>query len=118
MNKEPELRISVYGTKVWLLNGELHREDGPAIERINGSKAWYVNGKLHREDGPANETVKGYKEWAINGQIHRVDGPAVIFPLGEKRYYLNNNRYSSRVEWFQKLTPEQQYNYLWNLDEY
>ena len=41
------------GNKYWYQNGELHREDGPAIERANGTKEWYQNGKLHREDGPA-----------------------------------------------------------------
>jgi hypothetical protein len=35
--------------------GNLHREDGPAIERNDGSKYWYLNGKKHREDGPAVE---------------------------------------------------------------
>ena len=29
----------------WLLNGKLHREDGPAIEYANGTKEWYVDGK-------------------------------------------------------------------------
>jgi len=29
-------------------NGELHREDGPAIEDANGNKSWYYNGqKIH-----------------------------------------------------------------------
>jgi len=30
--------IDVYGTKCWRLNGFLHREDGPAVERTNGTK--------------------------------------------------------------------------------
>jgi hypothetical protein len=34
----------------WYLNGELHREDGPAIERANGTKAWYLNGKQLTEE--------------------------------------------------------------------
>jgi len=33
------------GDKVWSLNGNLHREDGPAIEISNGRKEWYLNGK-------------------------------------------------------------------------
>jgi hypothetical protein len=33
------------GIKVWyLLNGRLHREDGPAIEYMDGEKHWYLNG--------------------------------------------------------------------------
>jgi hypothetical protein len=27
------------------LNGELHREDGPAAEWADGSKAWWLNGR-------------------------------------------------------------------------
>ena len=37
--------VDVYdnGDKHWCLNGKLHREDGPAIERADGSKSWYLN---------------------------------------------------------------------------
>jgi len=34
------------GNKVWRnKQGQLHRLDGPAVERANGSKFWYVEGK-------------------------------------------------------------------------
>jgi hypothetical protein len=33
------------GSKEWYLNGEPHREDGPAVESAYGSKYWYVDGK-------------------------------------------------------------------------
>ena len=38
-------KVDVYdnGDKHWCLNGKLHREDGPAIERADGSKSWYLN---------------------------------------------------------------------------
>ncbi len=55
------------GTKKWFKNGDLHREDGPAIEWADGTKIWYVDGKLHREDGPAIEYASGSKEWYRNG---------------------------------------------------
>jgi hypothetical protein len=42
------------GDIYWYYGGEIHREDGPAIERV-GSYSWYINGKLHRLDGPAIE---------------------------------------------------------------
>jgi hypothetical protein len=56
--------INEQNDKFWF-NGvrELHRTDGPAIERANGYKAWYFNGKLHRTDGPAIEYADGTKEW-------------------------------------------------------
>jgi hypothetical protein len=35
----------------------------PAIEWADGTKEWYINGQLHREDGPAIEWANGTKEW-------------------------------------------------------
>src|SRR5579875_2079561 len=52
------------------LDGKLHCETGPAIEKSNGDKYWYINGKLHREDGPAIEKADGSFEWRLNGQLH------------------------------------------------
>ena len=54
------------GTKKWYTHGELHREDGPAIEMANGSKYWYINGLHHREDGPAVEWSNGDKSWYLD----------------------------------------------------
>jgi hypothetical protein len=54
------------GNKYWLLNGQLHREDGPAVEYINGDKEYYIHDKLHREDGPALEDINGNKFWYLN----------------------------------------------------
>ena len=52
----------------WYLNGELHREDGPAIEYSDGEKSWYLNGERHRDDGPAIEWSNGYRVWYRNGE--------------------------------------------------
>ena len=55
-----------YGDKFWYdSNGELHREDGPAVEYSNGDKWWCIHGKYHREDGPAYERKNGYKEYYL-----------------------------------------------------
>jgi hypothetical protein len=62
-----KIKTSKNGTRECFLNGELHREDGPAVERSNGYKAWFLNGKRHREDGPASEYASGTKLWWING---------------------------------------------------
>ena len=56
------------GDKCWYKEGELHREDGPAIEYFNGSKCWYKDGKYHRLDGPAIEHVNGDKCWYKDGK--------------------------------------------------
>src|SRR5438105_15551798 len=68
------------GRKAWYRDGQLHRDDGPAIEDPSGRKAWYRDGQLHRDDGPAVEDPSGYKEWYRDGQRHRDDGPAVEDP--------------------------------------
>ena len=69
----PEMTIDEYGNKEWRLNGLLHREDGPAIERKNGDRLWYINGKSHREDGPAVEYANGSKLWCLNDKSIRYD---------------------------------------------
>ena len=56
-----------FGDIYWYLDGQLHREDGPAFEGSNGTKNWYLKGKLHREDGPAYVWGDGKKSWWING---------------------------------------------------
>jgi hypothetical protein len=94
INREENIcYIDEYGTKFWRLNGLLHREDGPAVEWPDGDKDWYVNGKRHRVDGPA------------------------IIHFFLKAWWINGKEYSTEGEWFQALTLEQQYNYLWNLNE-
>ena len=65
---EYTVKVHNNGTKKWYLNGELHREDGPAVEWADGDKQWYLNDKLHREDGPACEWATGYKSWYLNGK--------------------------------------------------
>jgi len=97
--------------------GQLHREDGPAVERKDGINSYYLkgkalseneyykiprtdeegnkrwfneNGKLHRDDDlPAVDLVNGYKVWYQNGIIHRNDNPAVIYPNGTTKWYMN-----------------------------
>jgi len=59
--------VSDNGTREWYLNGNLHREDGPAVEYADGDRWWYLNGNLHREDGPAVEYADGDRYWYLNG---------------------------------------------------
>ena len=43
-----EYVVKVYeGRKEWCLNGQFHREDGPAIEYPDGYKLWYLNGQRY-----------------------------------------------------------------------
>ena len=86
-----EYKVKIYSDRTgWYnLEGNLHREDGPAIELKNGDKSYYINGKRHREDGPAIEWADGDKYYYINGKFHREDGPAVEWANGDKAYYIN-----------------------------
>jgi hypothetical protein len=59
----------------------------------------------------------GTKWWYLNDKLHKEDGGAVIYADGDKYWYLNGEQYFTEEEWFNLLTPEQQYNYLWSLDE-
>ncbi len=46
-----EYKIDTSGTKIWRLNGNLHRENGPAIICTDGYKEWWINGKLIASKG-------------------------------------------------------------------
>lgn len=59
--------------KEWLVNGKLHKEDGPAVEYESGQKEWWTDGLLHREDGPAIEYADGRKEWYWHGWIRQIN---------------------------------------------
>lgn len=61
-------RVDEDGIQRWYQNGQLHREDGPAIIWANGDKHWYKNGKCHRKDGPAIIREDGSLEWYKNGK--------------------------------------------------
>jgi hypothetical protein len=65
---KPDKHVDKWGTECWCLNGELHREDGPAVTYSDGTKYWYRNGKFHREDGPAIIYTDGTEWWYLNGK--------------------------------------------------
>ena len=89
-----EYTVQVYpdGEKLWYLNGELHREDGPAVAWSDGTKHWYLNGKHHREDGPASELPSGTNLWYLHGEYHRENGPAIEYSDGTKEWWLNGKQ--------------------------
>ena len=55
--------------------GQLHRENGPAVECMNGDKIYCVNGKLHRDDGPAVDTRYQQEYWINGKQVTMADMP-------------------------------------------
>jgi len=67
----------------------------------NGSKVWRLNGKLHREDGPAYEWVDGTKEWWINGN-YISNSCAIELPNGTK-YYTFEGKLMTEQEWLDRV---------------
>ena len=110
-DQQPICEVSPDGTKLWYLNGKLHRPDGPAVEYVTGDKYWYLNGKQHRVDGPAIENSNGNKLWYLNGKQHRVDGPAIEHVTGDKYWYLND-KFCKPIEVFKAATHEQRIHLL------
>jgi hypothetical protein len=49
----PIKKIDTSGATMYMHDGLLHREDGPAVEYLNGDKEWRFNGRFHRLEGPA-----------------------------------------------------------------
>ena len=92
MKQEFLYKIDERNTKRWYLNGDLHREDGPAVEYSDGDKYWYLNDSLHREDGPAIEWSNGTKKWYINNKLHREDGPAIEYSDGFNAWFYNDKK--------------------------
>ena len=62
--------------------GQLHREDGPAIICFNGGQGYFQNGKKHREDGPAVIYPDGIKEWWLNDK-------EILFSYSMLKYFVS-----------------------------
>jgi hypothetical protein len=85
------------GTQCWLVDGQFHREDGPAIITKDGKTSWYYKDEQHRHGGPAEEWPQdspdpgpGQQIWWRHGKMHREDGPARIFKGGTfKEWYID-----------------------------
>lgn len=86
-----------HGTKEWWVNDKRHRDDGPAYE-TSYCKEWFVNGLMHRDDGPAMESISGYEIWACMGKLHRLNGPAHIKPDGTMIYAIHGVEYNTLEE--------------------
>ena len=90
-----------------------HKKRNGIFEVEDWGTFYYVNGKYHREDGPAVERINGHKYWYINGKLHRLDGPALEWRSGTKYYYIED-KYCYTKEEFDKVA----YLYLNGLQDY
>ena len=84
--------VDLSTARYYLLDGELHREDGPAVLSKNGDRYWYSRNRLHREGGPAVEFANGDKCWYYYEQKHRMDGPALELADGHKEWWIDGKR--------------------------
>ena len=107
VEEQPQMTTNWRGTKKWRLHGQLHREDGPAIEMANGDKEWWLHGKRHRDGAPAIEYANGSTTWFLRGNLHRDDGPAYENPhTGYKAWYLHNKAYAKPELWAAAVLKE------------
>ena len=67
---EYTVKVDGDGTTFWYLYGELHREDGPAVERSDGTKKWYLNDEELTEEEYNNKM----KPTSCNGKLVTIDG--------------------------------------------
>jgi hypothetical protein len=104
-----EVEVDSDGSRYWYLNGQYHREDGPALELDDGSsKYWYLNGKRHRDDGPAVELDDGTKFWYLNGKLHREDGPAMEWRDGSRYWFLKGQKITEAEHKLRTMANHQQ----------
>lgn len=71
------------------------------ITRVNGITQYHLNGQLHREGGPAVIHSKGaYDEgmqlWYKHGVLHNEHGPAVI-RKEQVTYFLDGRKYTKKA---------------------
>jgi hypothetical protein len=60
-------QVNHHGNQCWYNEQGFHREDDlPALIRPNGTKIWYINGKIHRENGPAVIRLNGNNKYYLN----------------------------------------------------
>ena len=63
------IEVDVFGTRKYYNSaGQLHRDEGPAVECTNGYKFWVQNGMLHRTNGPAVVYTNNELQWWIHGE--------------------------------------------------
>jgi hypothetical protein len=80
------------GSEEWYQHGQLHRDDGPAVTYPDGTEVWWQHDRLHRDGGPAVTGEDGSEEWWQHGQLHRDGGPAVTRPDGTEEWYQHGQK--------------------------
>lgn len=95
----PTCSIDLDGNKRWKLQGDLHRDDGPAAIYTNGMEIWYRYGIYHRVGGPAIIRPDLGEYWYQYGARHREDGPAIMFANGRNEWWFLGVRIHNKREY-------------------
>lgn len=88
------------------------------IKNSYGTRWYNEFGELHREDGPAVEWDDGRKEWFQNDERHRIDGPAIYNYNNKAYFYIRSINFKDKEHWFRCLKPEEKYYAMFNIDEW
>jgi hypothetical protein len=67
-----KVRVYASGNKSWYLNGQLHREDGPAIEYVDGHKSWYLDNVWYTKSQHKAEMKR--RKNTLNGKVVTIEG--------------------------------------------
>jgi len=74
---------------------EEERKEKPyCIEFHNSGKNWVVNGNLHREDGLAVEYSDGIKYWYLNGKQYSFENWLKLTPISDEEKVFLRLKYS------------------------
>lgn len=103
------VRTTPDGTRFWIQNGKIHRENGPAIITAEGSKWWVRHNVLHREDGPAVTWPNGGEIWCRNGLLHRNGGPAITTAHGRMGWWIDGKPYRQDAPILEQAPPDKQW---------
>ena len=66
-------------------------------------RQWMVDGVLHRINGPAVETDDDWEYWFFDGLLHRLDGPAVSDPRLNFQFYIFGKKIEQLKYWSHPL---------------
>ena len=78
------------------------------VDRCGSRRYYNAAGQLHRENGPAVEWYDGHKEWYQTGLRHRVDGPAITWPGGDCGSWFLHGRVYSQSEHARIVNTQQE----------
>ena len=84
-------------------NGLVHHDSRPALRYLNGTFFWHKEGEFHRIDGPAVERLDKSKEWWIDGYPYE---GRVLGKLIKASVYLGKQKGKYNLNWLKFLTDQ------------